>query len=112
MNNEIEAWKTYEVTCPYCNFEYSDSWEFSMRHDGDATEMECEGCGKNFHVRLDVERSYTSSGLCKENKSKHNWQYHDFISKSDGERCYGRKCLTCGKFESNVERDINSGGKE
>ncbi len=100
MSKEIEAFQTAEVTCPYCSFEFSDSWEFgSLRSDGDSDEMECDECGKKFYVRCNLEISYTSSGLCKENNKKHNWEYFDFSSEDDGKRCYGRKCLTCGKYE-------------
>ncbi len=102
MSKEIEAWGTGEVTCPYCNYEFSDSWEFgSLQRDGDSEVMECDECEKKFNVNFNVETSYTSRGLCDENKNKHNWEYFDHVT--DGERNYGRKCLTCDKYEFNVE---------
>ncbi len=105
MSEEIEAWKIGEITCPYCKYEHTDSWECGLNNDGDCMESECDECGKKFNVTLIVETSFTSRGLCKENKNKHDWKYFDFISKEDGRRIFGRECLTCGKFESDVEKN-------
>ena len=39
-----------EIKCPYCGYEFSDSWEFHLRNDGDSQEVECgnEECEKTF----------------------------------------------------------------
>ena len=109
MSKEIEAYATGEITCPYCNYEYGDSWEYSsLRYDGDSEEMECDECGKKFYVQFNVETSYTSNGLCKENNEEHNWKYFDHTTK--GKRCYGRKCLTCGKYE--FEKELKKGAED
>lgn len=99
--DEIEE-RESEITCPYCKHERTDSWESGLDNDEDFMEDECEECGKKFCVSLSITRTYISRGLCKENNTQHNWEYFDF--KKDGKRCYGRKCLTCDKYEFNKKK--------
>lgn len=47
---------TNEVTCPWCGFEFEDSWEFS-----DEGKVNCDECEKNFIYSRDVSVSYSSS---------------------------------------------------
>lgn len=47
-----------EIICPYCGYEYSDSWE--MIDSGNET---CEECGKEFKFERDVEVSYSTYKL-------------------------------------------------
>jgi len=100
--NEIEEMGS-EITCPYCKYEHTDSWESGLDNDGDSMEYDCGECEKKFHVSLSVSRDYTSLGLCKENNTKHNWKYFDHTT--DGKRCFGRKCLTCGEYEFDKEKE-------
>ena len=109
--NEIEE-SGGEIICPYCQYEHTDSWESGLDNDGDTMEYECAECDKKFYVQFVVETSYNTSGLCKENNVKHNWEYFDHISKSDEKRCYGRKCLTCGKYEFNKEKSASNKEKK
>jgi len=109
---EIEAFARREITCPYCGYEFSDSWEHhGLDNDGDSQEEECPECEKKFHVKLDISHDYTSHGLCEENKEEHDWESFDHTT--DGKRCKGRKCLTCGKYEFDRETlDEEQRGKE
>ena len=67
---------TDEVVCPYCGYEHSDSWEYSMKHDGDETEIECNDCNKKFIANLNVEYSYSTSKTdCTDKGKKHKFKF-------------------------------------
>lgn len=53
---ENEQYGTSEITCPWCGYEFSDSWEYG--DDDDA--CECPDCGKLFSYTRDIEVTYTS----------------------------------------------------
>ena len=103
MEKEIKEYGNGEIICPYCKYEHTDSWECGLRYDGDHRESECDGCGKKFYVSLSIDTTYNTLGLCKENNVEHNWEYFDHTT--DEKRTYGRKCLTCGEYEFDVEED-------
>lgn len=44
-----------DITCPYCNKEWSDSWEWADAHE---QELECERCDNTFIVTAEVEITY------------------------------------------------------
>ena len=46
---------TNEITCPYCGYEFSDSWEHS---DG---EQECPDCERKFEVERNTSITYSSA---------------------------------------------------
>ena len=46
---------TAEVTCPWCGYVCSDSWEIS---DG---EQECSDCGREYEVERDVQVTYSTT---------------------------------------------------
>ncbi len=52
-----------EVVCPYCGYEFRDSWEL-LRDESDGAErkVEChnEECGKEFTIQKNVHVGYTS----------------------------------------------------
>ena len=60
---DIETKYTKEATCPYCGHECSDSWEFPLEYDGDFTTTECDECGKEFKIYLNLETTYTSEKM-------------------------------------------------
>lgn len=39
-----------EIECPYCGFEYSDSWEWYSNRNDEWIDEDCEGCGKMFQA--------------------------------------------------------------
>lgn len=49
-----------EIICPYCRHEFSDSWDI---HCDDGTEIDCQKCGKEFHVERDTVVTYISRRL-------------------------------------------------
>jgi hypothetical protein len=104
---EVEAWRKSEITCPYCNDEWSDSWDIDFGYNDDWQTFECEECGKNFTVCKNTEITYTSKGLCDENNKQHKWEY---FNHNDG-KCKGRKCVVCDKYEFD-EGSLNGVGKQ
>lgn len=112
MSDEIKEYAESDITCPYCGWKDIDSWESGMEHDGDTSEQECHDCDKKFYVQMNVQVSYSSTGLCDENKVKHNWK--EFDHTTDGKRCSGKHCLTCDEYEfdKNPEIAVLTGRKE
>lgn len=54
---ENEQWHQDEITCPWCGYVETDSWEFDDEYDD---EYECLNCGKPFILEKLVEITYTS----------------------------------------------------
>lgn len=52
-----------EIMCPYCGHEFRDSWDV---HCDGGTEIDCQKCGKEFHVVRDTVVTYTSCRLKKD----------------------------------------------
>lgn len=48
-----------EITCPYCNYEFSDSWEFCVGGDSQKN-VECLGCEKKFNLEINFETTYST----------------------------------------------------
>ena len=93
------------ITCPYCGDENTDSWEVrGLQNDGESIDDKCGNCGKKFHIVMNVDVTYTTTGLCTENNQEHFWEQFDFVSDT-GKRCKGQKCLLCNKYE--FDRDIH-----
>lgn len=110
MDKEIERYKENEITCPYCGYEFQDSWSYGLNFDGDEIIEDCPECEKKFHVNSCVNVTYTTTGLCKENNENHNWIYFDNPVKGE-ENCKGRNCLTCGKYEFDKFKKSKEGNK-
>jgi transcription elongation factor Elf1 len=58
---EIETSGTYQIICPYCGCEQSNSWEVSP--DKNDFSYDCEECDKTFQVSREVLVSFTTSKL-------------------------------------------------
>ena len=56
--SKINCSYTDEVVCPYCEYEFSDSWEFA-----DFETFECCECGKEFKIFRHVEVTYCTEKL-------------------------------------------------
>ncbi len=54
---------TSEVVCPYCGYEFLDSWEIADGYDG--SDYECRDCGKLFRLDIMVKRLYSTAKLVK-----------------------------------------------
>ena len=64
---------TNEIVCPYCDYIFEDSWEFSDTGEG---EIQCYKCSKNFIYTVNIEITYNTSKInCedKDNKEEHNY---------------------------------------
>lgn len=78
---EYEKTMTDEITCPHCDYEFSDSYENIPRDsDGETSWIEeCPECEKKFNVSFDcrnIDNGYTSSVLeC--DKENHNYKVKD-----------------------------------
>ena len=56
---EIDHKYTREAVCPYCGYEFSDTWDFNLQHDGDKTEVDCD-CGETFWLWINIDVDYTT----------------------------------------------------
>ena len=46
---------TYEIVCPYCGYEYEDSWEFN-----ETGEEQCDQCFKEFEYERETTVRYST----------------------------------------------------
>lgn len=59
---EIYHCGTDEVVCPYCGYEYSDSWTFN--EDGvQQGEEQCAECGEKFMFETEYSASYITAKI-------------------------------------------------
>lgn len=59
-NKELkETYSEQELVCPYCDYEFRDSFEFSENSAGDLGLIECPDCGKEFWGYREVSISYS-----------------------------------------------------
>jgi transcription elongation factor Elf1 len=69
MNNNIEIDHEYtdDIVCPYCGYEFTDSWEFEGNEDLGL--IDCQSCEKPFIATRNVEVTYTTEkakvGTCR-----------------------------------------------
>jgi hypothetical protein len=54
---------TDEITCPYCNYEFSDSYEFG-RGGEDCEEIECGNCGSTIQFQRIISVEYCTEPVC------------------------------------------------
>ena len=99
---------TDEITCPHCDYEYSDSWECIPTGDGELSwSEECMECKKDFDVYFDgrnTDNGYTSKVQeCED--GNHNFEIVDeFFDRGDYTRGISRfarveRCVICDKYE-------------
>ena len=88
---------TNEVVCPFCGYEFSDSWEFGG--DEDIGLINCESCEKEFYATRNVEITYSTQkaayGTCK-HCGEENVVIENYCS-SNGS--YKGLCVKCGEIE-------------
>lgn len=97
-DKKIDHEYTREIVCPYCGQKERDSWEF---HDNYGT-TECGSCGNHFSYSRDVDVTYNTSKLCKENNQEHQWDEWKWVEPwtSRGAQYEGfwhRNCSVCGQ---------------
>jgi NAD-dependent SIR2 family protein deacetylase len=76
-----------DLTCPYCNYEFTDSWE-SCTESSEI--IDCPECEKKFYGWMQKSIDYKSKPDCKINNEK-----HQFENVSDG----WLKCKICGELK-------------
>jgi len=54
---EVDCDFTLEVVCPWCAYQFSDSWELSNG------EHECNFCGQKFEIEDDIERTFCTTKI-------------------------------------------------
>ncbi len=101
------------ITCPYCEYKYGDSWECHPREDGDTLNWneECPECGKKFSVAFDVfnqNDGYECNKIC--NRHKYEWDGKNTYDGMAGEIFISQKanvynCKYCGKIKFVYLRD-------
>ena len=62
FEDDGEIWNDDEIVCPYCFFEFSDSWEYKVHRNLESEdEVECQKCGKKFTCYSECTISYRST---------------------------------------------------
>lgn len=56
----IDYKNTDEVVCPYCGYEFGDSWEFQMNG---CEKITCDECNKEFECEAETTIAYSSCKL-------------------------------------------------
>lgn len=73
----------HNITCPWCGWEYNNSWEMGEENNLE----ECENCGRYFAYQREVEVTYNST------------------------RAEYGTCISCGEKEIPLITEISSLGK-
>lgn len=96
---------TSEIVCPFCGYEFGDSWEY----EGDCEDiglLECDNCYKSFYatrnVRVDYSTQKAKYGTCKQCKDE-DVVIEDYTS-TDGS--YKELCQKCGYAERKRIRQL------
>lgn len=63
--SEIDHRYTKEIVCPYCGYEFRDSWELAG-DDGDEQQTDCDECGKDFLYYADIDVTYCTRKIKKD----------------------------------------------
>ncbi|HID0796030.1 TPA: hypothetical protein ACXDAB_003467 [Clostridium botulinum] len=98
MNYEkdIDHEYTNEIVCPFCGYEFTDSWEYG---EEDLGLIECNECGKSFYTNREVSVTYSTCkanyGTCKHCKAD-NVVIEDYNSTMGK---YSGLCVKCGELE-------------
>ena len=56
---EIDHEYTNDIVCPYCGYEFINSWEYTESED----EVSCQRCDQSFNLSVEIEISYTTSKI-------------------------------------------------
>lgn len=97
-----------QIKCPYCDWEDSDSWEFS-EDDGISA---CGSCGKEFNVTREIQVSYSTSRIeCEEDKHNYQLESH-FVSKGKYENMIWRELPETEWTYNRIEMCTECGDKE
>ena len=97
--SEIKHKYTKEIVCPYCGYEFSDSWDYSSDLE-DIGLIDCENCDKSFYanriVTIDYSTEKANYGTCK----KCGAENVVIESRAFSHGSYTDLCIECGDKES------------
>ena len=97
--SEIKHKYTKEIVCPYCGYEFSDSWDYSSDLE-DIGLIDCENCDKSFYANRIVTINYSTEkanyGTCK----KCGAENVVIESSTSSYGSYTDLCIECGDKES------------
>lgn len=79
--DEIDHRYTDQLICPYCGYEFTESWEL-----GEDGEVDCD-CGKRFSFYSETRVNYWSDRDCSLNKEEHDWKFEREVSEGNMEKC-------------------------
>lgn len=97
---EVNSEYTEEITCPWCGYGFSDSWEYEDNSE-DLGLIECEECSKRFYANRNVEISY-STGKANYGSCNHcSKEDVVLISLNSSIGKYKDLCEKCGDREEN-----------
>ena len=60
---EYDTDYTREITCPYCGYVFSDSWEVNQVEMEWEEEIDCMRCGKEFLASKEVSITYSTQKI-------------------------------------------------
>lgn len=94
---EIDHEYTDEIVCPYCGYEFLDSFEISSEEE-DLGLIECDKCGEQFYASRNIQVTYSTEkpkrGICKHCEEEGVIEdYHSTVGSYEG------LCLSCGRKE-------------
>ena len=98
-NRNINTEYTNEIVCPFCGYEFCDSWEYGDGFNEDLGLIECQSCEKEFYASKHISVSYCSEkakyGICKKCNTE-NVVLTDYCSTLG---TYKDLCVKCGDEE-------------
>lgn len=62
----IDTDGTDEITCPYCGYEFTESYEFPGEaggSEGNIGPIDCDDCGRRFNAYRNVSISYSTEKI-------------------------------------------------
>ena len=106
-NRNINTEYTNEIVCPFCGYEFCDSWEYGDGFNEDLGLIEylglieCKSCEKKFYATKHISVTYCSEkakyGICKKCNTE-NVVLTDYCSTLG---TYKDLCVKCGDEEKN-----------
>jgi hypothetical protein len=96
--SEHETYAESEITCPYCGYEYTESYEYDSSDLDACGEEDCPDCEKKFKWSRNTSITYSTSGMCEENGIGHDWKFDTEArpSRYDYKFIAAKHCRRCG----------------
>ena len=109
--NIIDHKYTNEIVCPFCGYEFGDSWEY--RDDcEDLGLIDCDECHKSFYATRNITIDYSTNkaryGICRQ-CNKADTVIEKYTSSIGS---YNDFCVDCGELERKRLRRLQFGSIE